>query len=203
MSGLYAATIPTSHIDARCAALWKRAQELYEEFQQKARLDNLNKQMLSWGSPSYKLRCHGEECKGMVPVVEALAKEKLEAGDQMQLAVLQATIELAQCYKYAADRSPEAPAALADNSRRFCTLWVTLENLSPDRFRVKPTMHLFQEMCEVETQGRPAANSTYRDEEFGGSLVALGRRRGGSNTPSSVGTQCLLKFCAKHRVPSF
>ena len=99
MSGLYAATIPRSHHRRQvCRPLEKKVQELYEEFPPKARLGYLNKQMLSWGKPSYKLRCHGEECKGMVPVVEALAKERLEAGDQMQLAVLQATIEVSQCY---------------------------------------------------------------------------------------------------------
>eukprot|EP00974_Lingulodinium_polyedra_P099589 9645681-Lingulodinium_polyedra.AAC.1 len=53
----------------------------------------------------------------------------------------------------------------------------------------------------MERGSRLLAHATYREEEFGGSVAALGRRLGGHNTATSVGMQTLLKFCARHKLP--
>ena len=66
--------------------------------------------------------------------------------------------------------------------------------------RAKPKLHMLQELCEMGP-GNPARHATYRDEESGGSIVSLGRWRGGPSTPASVGQQALNKLCAAFVVP--
>ena len=157
--------------------------------------------MLSLNKASPKLKAYGEEAKGLVPVMDSIAREMLTQDDQVTLAVLQVTKELRACYGcvFGPDRGDARD--LGTHCRRLCTLWVNLELQQEHRFAVKPKLHLFQELCELE-DGSPARHATYRDEETGGSIVALGRRRGGPHTPSSVGTQALLKFSAKYRMPN-
>ena len=60
---------------------------------------------------------------------------------------------------------------------------------------------MMQDMCEMAGHTSIGSTSTYRDEEFGGTVVAMGRRRGGHNTAASVGSQTLLKCCARFQVP--
>ena len=106
---------------------------------------------------------------------------------------------LSACYQSLARNAAEGE--LATNCRKFCLLAVALEEACPGEFGVKPKLHLFQELCEMELPTQPAKTWTFRDEEHGGSVVAMGRRLGGANTPHSLGMQTLLKFCARHRVP--
>ena len=47
----------------------------------------------------------------------------------------------------------------------------------------------------------PLRHTTYRDEEFGGTIAALGRRLGGANTAQSVAVQTLNKCCTRHKLP--
>ena len=91
---------------------------------------------------------------------------------------------------------------LATHRRKFCALKVALEARRPDIFRAKPKLHLFQELCEHDESGRPAAHRTYREEEFGGSMVAMARRRRKAHTAPSVALQ-VLKFSARLKVPNF
>ena len=97
--------------------------------------------------------------------------------------------------------SDAAKANLADNSRRFCSLFVALENVS-DVFHVRPKMHMMQEMLELSPVSDPVKNWTYRDEDFGGSAVQLWKPRGGPRSPCTAGHHVLRKFVARHRVPA-
>ena len=165
------------------------------------KLDNLTSNMLSPNARSPKLRCYGSEANGLVPVARHLAEELLVGDDVMAGTIKQATLNLCACYDALSSRAPADQ--LSDNCRKFCTLWVALEEHEPEIFRIKPKMHLMQELCEMEPNSRPSLHWTYRDEEFGGTVAALGRRLGGPNTAASVGVQTLLKFCALHKVPTF
>ena len=57
-------------------------------------------------------------------------------------------------------------------------------------------LHLFQEMC-IFSSARPALTWTYRDEDFGGIMAALSRRRGGRNTALGVSRTTLQRFRAQ------
>ena len=54
------------------------------------------------------------------------------------------------------------------------------------RWRLKPKLHMMQELCELQTDN-PSQNWTYQDEDFGGSMAACARVRGGSATAKVVG----------------
>ena len=67
-------------------------------------------------------------------------------------------------------------------------------------FKVIPKLHLLQELCEM-SDINPSLTWCYRDEEFGGSLAAISRIRGGANRASNVAKQVLSRFIAGHRLP--
>ena len=90
------------------------------------------------------------------------------------------TVELAACYSCLAETAPFSADRLADYSRRFETLFVALESRAPLAFRVKPKLHRFQELCEMQLPSRPAAHWTYRDKNFGGSVAGMSASRGAS-----------------------
>ena len=110
---------------------------------------------------------------------------------------------LAHCYQCLSHTADDAASRLRDHSRLFASLVVALEQASPQEFRVKPKLHLFQELNEMQPGARPAKHWTYRDEDFGGSVAGLGRRLGGHKTPKSVGWQVLKKFSARYKLPDF
>ena len=59
--------------------------------------------------------------------------------------------------------------------------------------RQAETLHLFQELAEMDGC-QPALSWTYRDEDFGGTVAGLGRRRGGPRTIAATGSQVLQRF---------
>ena len=190
---------PGASIDARISALWRHIQALYAMYPPRARLDNFTRKMLSWDRASYKLRTYGSETHSLIPIGRHLAQQQLSDADGVEHTVKQAMLELSACYDALSSRA--APGALAEHSRRFCGLHVALETHVPDIFYVKPKMHQMQELCEMVENAEPAKHWDFREEEFGGSVVALGKRHGGQNTPGATGKQTLDRFCARHQVP--
>ena len=63
------------------------------------------------------------------------------------------------------------------------------------RFRVKPKMHLFLELCI--SGSKPSLSWTYRDEDFGGTAAQLSRRRGGLLSAKATSHNFLLRFRLK------
>ena len=92
---------------------------------------------------------------------------------------------------------------MADNSKKFATLWVALEGVLAGQFQVRPKLHLFQELCEMQLGTHPAMHWTYGDDDFGGAVVALGKRLGGQRTAKSCGWQTLLNFTARYTMHYF
>ena len=149
-----------------------------------------------------KLRGKAAEIRGIVPFIEQVAYRYL--GDTpVETAAKRAAKELNAMYSCLSGDAPFAADRLANHSRRLASLWVGLERASDaPAWRVKPKLHLMQELCEEQLGCRPALFWTYRDEEFGGSLAALGRRRGGAHSASGVSTSIVLRFIARETVPS-
>ena len=92
--------------------------------------------------------------------------------------------------------------ALASHRNKVCMLWIALESRSPNHYdwHVKPKLHMSQELCEFSS-ARPSQCWNYRDEDFGGSLAQLSRRRGGANNPGTGSLTVLQRFCLKHPLP--
>ena len=109
-------------------------------------------------------------------------------------------IELAACYGNLSEATFDSEK-LAASSRRFCSLYVSLASCSADPlWRVKPKLHSMQELCEL-TDNKPSQCWNYRDEDFGGTVAKLSRKRGGHNKPHVIGVMVLTKLALRQPLP--
>jgi hypothetical protein len=187
----------------QCSNLFLKIKAFYKSTRAENQLNDLVPTMFCSKKKDFKLSAKAAETRGLVPFCKHIAREILDSNDVFESTVIAACDELSEMYDcLAADVFTSQK--LADACRRFCTLIVGLENTSTiaKAWRVKPKLHLLQEMCEM-SDNRPSQMWTYRDESFGGDMAKSARARGGKNTPLQTGRNVLLKFCAKHRVPRF
>ena len=70
-----------------------------------------------------------------------------------------------------------------------------METALPEHFRCKPKLHMFLELAFGG--GEPAKHWNYRDEDFGGSVAAFGKRRGQRREMKSFSLACISKFCGQ------
>ena len=118
---------------------------------------------------------------------------------------LEATTELVQMYA-ALSRDTVSSTTMRDHCRKFCLLYSALETKSPDSklWRMKPKVHMLQELAEMGVTGsNPSLFWAYRDEDVGGSISRLARRRGGANTAFSTAQPTLDRFVTNNSVPRF
>lgn len=131
-----------------------------------------------------------------------VADKYLSKEEPLEAAARQIASELRAMYGCLSSEAPFAADRLATHCRRFAALWVTLKGRSADPlWRVKPKLHLLQELCEMSAGARPALFWTYRDEEFGGTCAQWARRRGGTHSAKAVGRSVLLRFITREAVP--
>jgi hypothetical protein len=137
-----------------------------------------------------------------MPFAVELADRFLCDDKPEELAAKTAARHLNECYKNLS-RDVYNPDTMADNARKFCLLQVGLEQFHPDTklWRVKPKLHLFQHMAE--SKSCPSSSWNYRDEDFGGGLSRMSRRRGGKDSPWATSSRVLIAFVAKHTLPRF
>lgn len=192
--------LPGHDREARCQQLYLRMVAWYKANKTDSRLDNLTVSMLKKeASRSPKLRAKAAEARALVPFAHETALELLSADHPLESTAIQCITHLAQCYRCLSVPLFN-PAVLEEHSRKLCLLWVALEEYTADdSWRIKPKLHLFQELCE--SGSCPSTCWTYRDEDFGGTLARLSRRRGGHNTPRGLAQSVLLRFLGLHSVP--
>ena len=63
-------------------------------------------------------------------------------------------------------------------------------------WRIKPKMHVFQELVEYQCQSgaSPSDFWTYKDEDWGGCVAKMGARRGGNSNPCTIAKKVLTRF---------
>jgi len=190
--------LPGQVNDEKYSYLYGLMQEYYEQHEIESRLDNLNRNMLGKKGKTPKLRGKAAEIRALVPFGFELAAAYLSQDDPIEHGIINAAKELASCYnnlhKHEYNRSE-----LAKSCKIFCIIMCELE-LRTNVFKVIPKQHLFQELCEI-CNINPSLTWCYRDEEFGGSLAAISRVRGGSNRAANVCKSVLTKFIAQHKLP--
>jgi hypothetical protein len=189
-----------SNVNQRVSSLFMKMRDYYKAECVETRLDNLTELMLrKKQSSSPKLRAKAAEARGLVnfAVQEALAS--LDPSNVVHQTAQQAALHLQACYNCL---SPERfdGEALQRESIQFCTLYGALEihsqTLGETTWKVKPKFHMFQELCMQHSN--PSTHWVYRDEDFGGYLAAVSKRRGGTNSVSKLGSSVLNKFRSKH-----
>jgi len=184
----------------RCKELFLLMQTYYRANNVESRLDHLTPLMLCKPMQTPKLRAKAAEARGLVPFARDTALLLLSDAVPTESTAKEAAICLASCYD-ALSHTTFLADDLKKHCRKFCLLTVALEAADEKLWRVKPKLHLFQELCEMQTSC-PADSWTYRDEDFGGTLAKISRRRGGNNSALGTGRSVLQKFAAKHAVPA-
>eukprot|EP00974_Lingulodinium_polyedra_P110324 10672075-Lingulodinium_polyedra.AAC.1 len=98
------------------------------------------------------------------------------------------------------DKAPFDPGLAASMCRKFCLLYSSLSlepnNIKNDLWRVKPKMHLFQELAEEQTfaLGNPKDFWAYKDESFMGFLASLACTRGGGSKAHTVPLRTIERY---------
>ena len=135
--------------------------------------------------------------RSLVPFAHALCLDLEQSSDEVRNATWAAGL-LVERYESLREDNAQALASLPVNSRKLAALLVVLETLNPSRFHVTPKLHLFQHLAE--SGSLPSRCWTYRDEDFGGSVAAVARRRGGLLSPTATSAVFLEKWFIKTSV---
>ncbi|CAE7362648.1 unnamed protein product [Symbiodinium sp. CCMP2592] len=195
---------PGSNKEQRLVRLWQRIRDFYKQFRPPSVLDNLTLEMIrrEGASKKPKLKAKGGECRYLVPFAFEISREFMQAypedGTMRLVAGLFALLFQLQKRISAVDEVFDHEKA-AEECRRFCVLYQTLQEQSPFPFwQMKPKVHLMEEMLEYQTEqhGNPRDYWTYRDESWCGYWAKASKRRGGKNTSSTNAKNFLLRFLA-------
>ena len=169
--------------EERYNALFAQADDYYEAENVQDRLDCLKPTSVEHKNSGMKLRCSAAKCRKLVPFAFQLAQELCNKDDPVEEALYWAAFHLNECYKALSASMPPAActAALKQHSTKFALQYVSLhDHCYPNDnrlFRIKPKLHFFLHLCS--DGGDPAKHWCYRDEDFGGSVARVARRRGG------------------------
>ena len=192
---------PGSNISERIRSLFVKLQTWYTANKVTDRLQVLTEGMLR-KKPSYspKLRAYAAEVRALVPFAEYISAE-LDNANIVHNTIKQAAKHLHKCYLNLSSGNFSS-ISLKTEAIKFCTLYGALqedaERSGLVAWRVKPKFHLFLEMT-MEGHN-PSLNWTYRDEDFGGSVAAVSRSKGGPSVIQCTAARYLMRFRAKHRV---
>ena len=184
--------------DEKLIAFYKKIQKYYAEEGVTDRLDDLTWLMIQKkGSKSPKLRASASEARKLVPFARQEAARCLSTGSEEETTALQAAIHLEKCYNCLSDFQS---ATLQTESTGFLLLYKALEqnanSVGKCAWKIKPKFHIWQELCMMDSN--PVSHWVYRDEDFGGYVAQVARRRGGKPTVRACGEQVLNKFRCKH-----
>ena len=131
------------------------------------------------------------------------AEELFGDADPVEAAAKQCIISLHKCYQTLSRQAIFAKEILKVEARKFALHYVSLseafEGCSSKQWTVKPKLHLFIHLAEEGAQ--PSKFWCYRDEDFGGHVAKLSRRRGGLLRSAAFSNAYLLRFRVLNAVP--
>ena len=185
---------------ARVATLWGLLRDWYHAEGVADRLQSLVPSMIKAPVKRPKLRCKAAECRALVPFALLLARKFLAPSPKPREAAVATAMEfLSQCYHALGRDSIFSHDVLQESGVNFALQYCTLARAwaAEEFFQPKPKLHLFLHLCE---EGAPVKTWTYRDEDFGGSVAAWARRRGGARTTRAFSQSVLDRFRIKHPV---
>ena len=190
----------------RLKELWREVLRYYEEHQVESRLQTLTFGMIKKKNCPPKLRCKAAEARALIPFAHLAAQKFLSDSDVTEEAAKSMANHLNVMYHALSADTIFRDDTMREHCRKFCVLYCTLEDQHKDHpqkpWRVKPKMHLMQELCEMTDGIDPVRSWTYRDEDFGGSMAHTGQRKGGKYTAIAVSRQVLTRFVTRYDVPS-
>lgn len=153
---------------------------------------------------SPKLKGKAAHIRYFVPVIDCVVKKTMQPNDNHTGTVMSCMAHLAACYTCLQDFDA---AKLDFNSRRMAVLYCALEKQKLDagikkRWKVKPKLHLFLELCShiclERHRGNPRNFWTYADESHGGDMRGKAVARGGQKTSRASACRVLNMWTASN-----
>ena len=188
--------IPGRSHKEKCAALYQEIQAYYEEQQVEDRFDSLLPTMFIHKKKDYVLRGSAAKIRHLVPFAAKITRELLTPADPVHDALIQAAHHLHETYRALSSTMANPCEHMKEHGLKFALQYVALHDHlnpgNPKAFRIKPKLHLFMHVTSDDSL--PARHWTYRDEDFGGSVARMARRRGGMLSCGKTALQVLQKF---------
>lgn len=167
----------------QCRHLWEAIRKWYTDNRVPYRFDTMTLSMFVRPGKASKLTGKAACTRHLVPFLPMLCNRFWENGTEHQKSVCCLAQLLLTCYQ-CLDKAPWDPAGLKKASRQLVNLYCCLEQeaLQADpsslQWRVKPKLHLFEELCQFG-RGNPKDAWCYADEDFGGGVgQTLSEERG-------------------------
>ena len=164
----------------RCCQLHSEIHAYYVEEGITDRYDCMMQTFFEPKDNPYRLRGSAAKIKALVPFCWRLAQEMLDTRVPKFAAMKQAAFHLNEVYSALSESHPSPQETMKEHGLKFAIQYVALHdhcNASDTySWRIKPKLHLF---LHVTSDGSiPRLTWTYRDEDFGGSVARMARRRG-------------------------
>ena len=192
--------IPGRNNKERTSALWVRLSAWYSAYDIRDKLPCLTVTMIQSSKKAPKLRASAACCRALVPFMHELAMEMLDPGKPEELAVQAAAEALHNCYRTLSASAHFEHGYLMEQSILFAQQYVALSLHASDdlTWRVKPKLHMWLELCQEGS--KPSLFWCYRDEDFGGSVAAMSKHRGGKYSAHGMSKRLLQHFLIKQPV---
>ena len=187
---------PGSSKKERSAAIYQEMLAHYEENEVQDRSDCLLPTFFEPDSGPYKLRGSAAKIRALVPFVWKLAQEMLDLRIPIHAAMRQAAFHLNGVYSALSSKRGDPVATMKEHGTKFALQYVALHdhcNAADERaWRIKPKLHLFLHI--TSDSSLPRLTWTYRDEDFGGSVARMARRRGNLLSCRATSWTTLARF---------
>lgn len=188
--------MPGQNKDERCANLWVEILAYYEAHGISDRFDCMQLSFFEPKDAPYKLRGSAAKIRALVPFVWQLAQEMLDINLPIHAAMRHAAFHLNEVYSALSSDHADACASMREHGIKFAIHYVALHdflNPADDKaWRIKPKLHLWLHITSDNSV--PRLTWTYRDEDFGGSVARMARRRGNLLRCSSTSSNTLSRF---------
>ena len=196
---------PGGDRNVRMAALWSAVQVEYRtaDVPRSNRFPGLRVKSFHNGKKSPKLKGKAAHIRGLVPILDRIVQRVMVAPDTHSQTVATCMHHLATCYSCIDIFNAQV---LATAARKMALLYCSLEKEMigmgfPKKWKVKPKLHLFLELCFFlclqRQMGNPRDFWTYADETNGGTMKRIAVRRGGKNSSASSAYRMLSFWVAQ------
>ena len=193
---------PGRNLSEKVKSVALKLKEHYKVFHTPCRIDALSQEMIRQDGKSPKLRAKGAETKGVLPFALELAIAMKTARPTAHFDTVASCASCLMDFYILLDSDEWNHDAAAEACRRFCVLFHALSREAaardPRHWKMKPKMHLFQELAEFQTAelGHPARYWTYQDESSVGVVAKMAMSRGGARSAASAAKATLLRSLA-------
>ena len=181
---------------ARCAAIYTEIKAYYDANGVDDRIDCLLPTFFEPKDGPYKFRSSAAKARALVPFACKLAYEMLDPLVPRYGAIRQAAFHLNEVYSALSANHPSPCETMKESGIKFALQYVALHDhcnaADSASWRIKPKLHLFLHI--TSDSSIPRLTWTYRDEDFGGSVARMARRRGFLLNCASTSESVLTRF---------